>query len=108
MRAGTLIHGTLLTYDLIEAFVAELEDQSIGEDDPEVKQLVMEANEVCAHGLRHGKDAVNYADAGRAEEYGYLLERLTDKLDELAPEGVYFGAHPGDGADFGYWEVEDD
>lgn len=31
---------------------------------------------------------------------------MTDKLEELAPNGYYFGSHWGDAADFGYWPVE--
>ena len=37
----------------------------------------------------------------------YLMEDLFDELDILSPEGFYFGAHPGDGSDFGFWECED-
>ena len=107
METGTIIHGTLLNYDLIEAFVTELEARSVGSNDAEVKSLIIEANEVCALGMRDGKDAVNYpADDAAADYYGWLITDLSDKLDELAPEGYYFGAHPGDGADFGYWPIE--
>lgn len=31
------------------------------------------------------------------------LELVMNRLNELAPAYVYFGAHEGDGADFGFW-----
>jgi len=31
------------------------------------------------------------------------LDRLTDALQAYCPPFVYFGAHPGDGADYGFW-----
>lgn len=34
------------------------------------------------------------------EEY---VENLAQRLNDLCPPFVYFGAHPGDGADFGFW-----
>lgn len=36
----------------------------------------------------------------------YLYSDLEDMLDEMAPEGSYFGALPGDGADIGFWSTE--
>lgn len=41
------------------------------------------------------------------EEANFLLEELFDYLNDIAPEGCYFGAHPGDGSDFGFWEAEE-
>lgn len=41
------------------------------------------------------------------EEASILLNAvLWESMEDMAPEGYYFGAHPGDGADFGYWEIE--
>ena len=33
----------------------------------------------------------------------HSMQDLHDALNTLCPPFVYFGAHPGDGADFGFW-----
>ena len=38
----------------------------------------------------------------------YIVDELADELDKIAPEGYYFGASEGDGACYGFWEVEPD
>lgn len=43
------------------------------------------------------------------DQISYLLnENIWTAMEDHAPDGSYFGAHPGDGADFGYWPSEDD
>jgi len=42
------------------------------------------------------------------EEYNYVVDELIDMLNMIAPDGTYFGSHPGDYSDFGFWEHEDD
>ena len=36
----------------------------------------------------------------------HSVESLFEALESLAPSGYYFGSHPWDGTDFGFWECE--
>lgn len=53
----------------------------------------------------------SYAYEDKASEWWYgedaisLLESLFGTLDNYAPEDYCFGAHPGDGSDYGYWKT---
>ena len=42
------------------------------------------------------------------EDDNRLVNLLCEALNEVGPPGLYFGAHPGDGADFGWWPVGED
>lgn len=42
------------------------------------------------------------ADAG-----AWLFLDIMDRLNDIAPDNLTFGAHPNDGADFGFWEVDE-
>ena len=38
----------------------------------------------------------------------YDLEDVFDWLCSIAPRGCYFGSHPGNGSDYGFWEMENE
>ena len=42
------------------------------------------------------------------QDKSYIVDELADELNKIAPEGYYFGASEGDGACYGFWEVESD
>lgn len=44
------------------------------------------------------------SDWWNSEDATILLDSLFDTLDLYAPDGYYFGAHPGDGSDYGFWK----
>lgn len=100
---GTVIHGTLRTEDLLEAFANELEHS-----------VQRQAETWCSdEGRALRDDCVNLIWDARevdpdSEEAYEILGRLRNALDEFAPPGHSFGPHPGDGADIGYWPIEEE
>lgn len=98
---GTVSHGTLRSQDLIPAFLDVLR----GENPAAHQQMTAPGvgfAAVPAHALEDDD-----ADWWRSEDAIGVLDSLFDALDECAPEGCYFGAHPGDASDFGFWPVEE-
>jgi len=85
--------ATLREVDLIPAFEEVLDAAGVEYDRPaSVDKLLL------------GQSLTD----DESEEVGfYLNEELFDQLNEIAPEGTYFGSHPGDGSDFGFWEDDD-
>jgi hypothetical protein len=96
---GSISHGTLRTEDLLDAFADELE--RIGKGDCELTAehagLIEEARAVLTLHAAGWNDIVDHEYASE------LTNALCDALSEYAPECCYFGAHDGDGSDFGFW-----
>lgn len=53
-------------------------------------------------------DIIGNYDWPHTEDAREVYGQLFEELDALAPAGYYFGAHEGDGSDFGFWECETD
>jgi hypothetical protein len=92
---GSVSSGTMREEDLIPAFEAVLEQA--GEDLPDRPAAVAKL-----------LDGGVLTDREQEEVGWYVHEGLWEALDAIAPEGCYFGAHPGDGADFGFWQCDND
>lgn len=94
VRLGTISHGTMREEDLIPAFSDELRRLR--------GALPMRlARDVAAwHSLCYGAARTNNTDSIDAAE---LVQDLADALNDYAPDYCYFGAHPGDGSDYGFW-----
>ena len=91
----SLSRGTMRNCDLINCFLDLIENT------PEYEQMLASpGSPVHPAQSRLGDKGNSWWDS---EEASFLLEMLFDVLDYYAPEGYYFGAHPGDGSDFGYW-----
>ena len=96
-KTGTVIHATHRPQDLIPVFLDELQDH----DQEAYLKLYNESRPVDVFKI---DDEHPWWDS---EDAYWLLDDLFDALNAAAPEGYYFGPHPGDGSDFGFWKVED-
>jgi len=121
MQTGTVSRGTLRLEDLIPAFISAVDDvleaSTFESDSPDRVQRVGEIHAILGEiegRVYVGESAPSFPPVFSeafapgyfdSEEAGWDLETLFDLLNELAPEGFYFGAHEGDGADFGFWEI---
>lgn len=106
-RVGSLTTGTLRDQDLLRVYADELERLMPSQG----------AAEGCTdHGRKLANEARNAAQSlddgdapDRYDDYVHdVLERLFDQLDEIAmAHDCYFGSLEGDGADIGFWPLED-
>jgi len=86
-------HGTLREDDLIAAF---------GKFIIEAAGAGLIGNEYV---LRITGDLINIITEPE-EKIEILNNNIFDLMDEISPDGCYFGAHPGDGSDFGWWDIK--
>ena len=94
----TLIHGTHRACDLIPAFLGVIENT------PEYTQI-MQTNDSNLQVI-FDPSANERDERWESDDMCYFLnEELFNILDSYAPEGYYFGAHQGDGSDFGFWAI---
>lgn len=82
---GSVSTATMRPEDLIPCFTAEL--RYLGHRSRELSRIE-----------RH-----TGAKYFVSEEASWDLDSLFDMLQEHAPAYAYFGSHPGDGSDYGFW-----
>lgn len=95
---ATVICGTLRNEDLIPAFCEEIRRLQT-----RTPAIVFEAEDWVS-----SKPESEPFGAGMTQDEigAEIVNELIDHLDNMAPEGCYFGAHPGDGSDFGWWHAD--
>jgi len=93
---GSVSSGTMRLEDLIPCFMPLLREYARDNTREDHIGLLKEIGE-----------RMEDEDYFETEEANYDLDDLFDALGEYALPYFYFGAHPGDGADYGYWLSED-
>lgn len=99
LSLGSVSSGTMRDEDLIPAFIGVLEDLRLSRADR--KRL----NELRREWDMYEPD--NPAENGEWADLGDITQDLSDLAGNYCPDYCYFGAHPGDGADYGCWVSEE-
>ena len=95
-KNSVISEGTLKTSDLITKFLNFIADHN----DSLANEIADEWVDVISSMLGASNAPRDY------EQEQELAEHLFNVMDAIAPEGCVFGSHEGDGACFGFWEVE--
>ena len=109
---GTISHGTMRDVDLLDSFSSALEHLSTSNYEyQKYKDIIKEARRYRNFLIKHEDKLYKpYHKKMRDsifETVSYLInEDLFDALNEFAPPNHYFGSHPGDGSDYGFWLSE--
>jgi hypothetical protein len=102
-QLGSISTGTLRTEDLLPAFADTLEDRgSTYESSPDMWDSIRKYRSLIDQNML---DMINLTSECVLAKL--INETLFDALNELCPPFVYFGTHPGDGSDFGFWPDRD-
>lgn len=107
---GSISTGTMRPEDLIPTFASELESLARRKNTgvsakyrKAHRKLVTGVQDDIDHNPPDGYGAGGYFSSDGAV---FDLESLFDALDAYAGPYFYFGAHPGDGSDYGFWLSE--
>lgn len=91
---ASISHGTMRPQDVLPALLDALREY----DEDAYSQCM---NLIPAHAAEDEN-----ADWW-TEEAPDHIDALFNALNDCAPSGLYFGAHPGDGSDYGFWMSEE-
>ena len=106
IKVGTVIWGTMRPQDIVPALLRACRSHTAPGSEARrrcdrISDNVAQLRLVDSTGLNLIEDHPWWA----SDECHEVTSDLFSALDDLAPDGVYFGAHPGDGADFGFWNT---
>ena len=90
---GSITSGTMRNEDLIPTFLEYVQDE-------ELKDAIEDR-------IEFSEQDDNSYDYYNCEDSDYDMDSLFNALQEIAGPYFYFGSHPGDGSDYGFWLCED-
>jgi len=98
-KIGSASSGTFRNQDRIQTLLNAVRNYA---PDHYTGFISLPFGPVPAYVLDEG-DSSEWWDSEEADD---LLSSLIDVLDSVAPDGCYFGSHPGNPSDLGFWLYE--
>ena len=96
--------NTLKTEHLLESFLDFVEEELQKESGAYPQHAPLELRDEAEKLLRLLQLTEHTEYRKWRAEADWTLEQIFDYMNEIAPEGYYFGSQEGDGALFGFWE----
>ena len=99
---GSVSHATMRPEDLIPCFIELLKEL---DTENEYTSVIAEGESIIEYNENDDLDKKidSKKDWESEDTTVYLNEDLWNAIDSFSPPYVYFGAHPGDGSDYGFW-----
>lgn len=112
----TVSEATLLIYDVYSAIVEFLEKHYpamlfiVQNEFPQMGVQHLDVKEI-ADDPKHWVWQTDDTGVDEGEDKNFMAwfvwEYLWTLMNDIAPDGCYFGSHPGDGALIGYWQPDE-
>lgn len=96
----SIIHGTMRTQDILPELLDAVRDYA---PHHYAAYRVTPFRPIPAWAWEYGD-----SEWWNSEAAMDLMNELSDILNEVAPEGCYFGSHPGNSSDLGFWPDEEE
>ena len=100
---GSVSRATHRYQDLIPRFLEVLEAL-----DPNGYAGYLDGLEDAGYPIAYIESQTDHDEWWYSDVAWEICSELFDLLEQLAPEGYYFGSHIGDGSDFGFWTIEEE
>jgi hypothetical protein len=106
VQIGSVSHGTMRDEDLLDTFADVLRPLAIRAGNEAHGELCDEADRIWEV-LNETRHASAEEIENAPEEAADVVQELFDALGKYAPTYCQFGAHEGDGSDYGFWPDDD-
>ena len=94
--------GAVHDYVTIIKYPPHIEEGSTSSDSCKLEDIVNGVSDLIPD------EILTEFEEANEEDKQYIFDDIFDYLNEIAPDGLMFGASEGDGACYGFWKIEDD